>query len=65
MFIDFFDNYTKKEIMERFYHLFESIWKYQLDFNKYIEDVINGMYIQQSIDNILQEVEGKQLVRSI
>ena len=48
--------------MERFYNLFESIWKYQLDFNKYIEDVMNGSYIQQSIDNILQEVEGKQLV---
>lgn len=51
-----------EEILDRFYRLFESVWKYQLDFAKYIEDVMNGFYIQHSIDNILQEVEGKQLL---
>lgn len=50
------------DILERFITLFESIWKYQADFAKYVEDVMNGFYIQHSLDNILQEVEGKQLL---
>eukprot|EP01031_Cornospumella_fuschlensis_P040079 gene40079-48840_t len=51
-----------EEILDRFYKLFESIWKYQADFAKYIEDVHSGYYIQHSLDNILQEVEGRQLM---
>eukprot|EP01038_Epipyxis_sp_PR26KG_P000619 gene619-862_t len=51
-----------QEILERFYKLFESIWKYQADFAKYVDDVINGFYIQHSLDNILQEIDGKQLL---
>ncbi|RYG66173.1 hypothetical protein EON64_10360, partial [archaeon] len=51
-----------EEILDRFYKLFESIWKYQSDFAKYIEDVHSGYYIQHSLDNILQEVEGRQLM---
>ena len=57
---DFRENH--EEILDRFYKLFESIWKYQLDFAKYIDDVMSGFYIQHSIDNMLQEVEGKQLL---
>lgn len=51
-----------EEILDRFYQLFESIWKYQLDFAKFIEDVQSGFYIQHSIDDILQEIDGKQLL---
>lgn len=51
-----------EEILDRFYKLFESIWKYQADFAKYIEDVNGGYYIQHSLENILQEVEGRQLL---
>lgn len=51
-----------QEILERFYKLFESIWKYQADVAKYTDDVIGGFYIQHSLDNIFQEVEGKQLL---
>jgi WASH complex subunit strumpellin len=51
-----------QDILERFYRLFESIWKYQSDFFKYIDDVISGFYIQHSLENILHEVEGKQLL---
>lgn len=51
-----------QDILERFYLLFESIWKYQADFAKYIDDVTSGFYIQHSLDNILQEIEGKQLL---
>lgn len=51
-----------EEILDRFYKLFESIWKYQADFARYIDDVNNGYYIQHSLENILQEVEGRQLL---
>ena len=51
-----------EEILDRFYQLFESIWKYQQDFAKFIEDVTSGFYIQHSIEDILQEIDGKQLL---
>lgn len=50
------------EILDRCYKLFESIWKYQADFAKYIDDVLNGFYIQHSLDDIFMEVAGKQLM---
>ena len=57
---EFQENHT--EILTRFYGLFESIWKFQSDFNKYIEDVKDGFYIQHSIDNIMDDIDGKQLM---
>ncbi len=57
---EFQDNH--EEILDRFYKLFESIWKYQQDFAKYVEDVQNGFYIQHSLDDILMELDGKQLL---
>ena len=50
-----------EEIIIRFYNLFESVWKYQSDVGKFIEDVNNGYYIQHSVDEILQDIDGKQL----
>lgn len=50
------------DILSRFYKLFESIWKYQVDFSKFLDDCIEGFYIQYSIDIILQETDGKQLL---
>ena len=57
---EFQENHS--EILLRFYKVFESIWKYQADVAKYIDDVMGGFYIQHSLDNIFQEVEGKQLL---
>ncbi|KAJ1434034.1 WASH complex, subunit strumpellin [Ochromonadaceae sp. CCMP2298] len=51
-----------QEILARFYKLFESIWKYHQDLAKYVDDVLGGFYIQHSLDNIFEEVEGKQLL---
>eukprot|EP00605_Chrysophyceae_sp_TOSAG23-4_P000393 GSChrysophyteH1.ASY1.ANO1.449.1 assembled CDS len=56
------EHFEKSVNDNRFYKLFESIWKYQADFAKYIEDVRNGFYIQHSLDDILQELDGKQLL---
>lgn len=57
---EFHENHD--DILNRFYLLFESIWKYQLDFAKYVEDVNSGFYIQHSVEQILQDIEGRQLL---
>ena len=57
---DFQENHA--DILERFYGIFESIWKYQQDLAKYVDDVNHGYYIQHSIDNILQDTDGRQLL---
>lgn len=51
-----------EEILNRFYRLFESIWKYWSDLSKYIEDVKSGVYIQHSLTDIIHNVNGKQLM---
>lgn len=53
---------THDDIIIRFYALFESVWRYQNDFAKFIDDVNTGYYIQHAVDDILQDVEGKQLL---
>ena len=57
---EFHENH--EDILNRFYTLFESIWKYQQDLSKFINDVIEGFYIQFSIEQILEEVDGRQLL---
>ena len=49
-------------ILERFYQLFESIYKYIVDLNKYLEDLQSGFYIQHSIEGILLDTDGRQLL---
>ena len=50
------------ELLQRFYGVFESIWKYYGEVSKFIEDVNSGYYLQHSLDNILQNVNGRQLL---
>jgi len=50
------------EILIRFYKLFESIWRYQADLAKFTDDVSSGFYIQHSLDSLLQDVSGRQLL---
>jgi WASH complex subunit strumpellin len=57
---EFHANYD--EILSRFYRLFESIWLYQADFSKYIDDVQCGLYIRYSLDIMLQEMTGIQVI---
>ena len=51
-----------EKLLERFYKLFESIWIYQLDLCKYIDDINDGFYINYSLANIFQDINGKQLL---
>lgn len=57
------ESYT--EILAEFYSLFEGIYKYVVSICKFVEDVQEGFYIQMSLENILCNVEGRQLLVSI
>uniref|UniRef100_A0A6B2KWZ9 WASH complex subunit strumpellin n=1 Tax=Arcella intermedia TaxID=1963864 RepID=A0A6B2KWZ9_9EUKA len=57
---EFKDTYLKK--LRRYYTLFEVIYKYGVDFIQYLDDVQKGNYIQQTLENILLDESGKQLM---
>lgn len=50
------------EILTRFYKVFESIHKYVIDLNRFLEDLEEGIYIQQTLENVLFNEDGKQLL---
>ncbi|XP_029447872.1 LOW QUALITY PROTEIN: WASH complex subunit 5 [Rhinatrema bivittatum] len=50
------------EILTRFYLAFESVHKYIVDLNRYIDDLNEGIYIQQTLESVLLNEDGKQLL---
>ncbi|XP_014219163.1 WASH complex subunit 5 [Copidosoma floridanum] len=54
------NNYS--DILSRFYLGFESIHKYITDLNSYFDELDDGAYIQQSIESVMLNEEGKQLI---
>jgi WASH complex subunit strumpellin len=50
------------EILTRFYLAFESIHKFVVDLTRYLEDLEEGIYIQQNLDTVLFNQDGKQLL---
>ncbi|KAG8225241.1 hypothetical protein J437_LFUL008778 [Ladona fulva] len=53
---------TYVEILSRFYLAFESIHKYVSDLNHFINDLEEGIYIQQNLESVLLSEDGKQLM---
>lgn len=50
------------DILKRFYLLFESVYKYITDFNRYLEELEEGVFIQLTLDAVMLNTDGKQLV---
>lgn len=50
------------EIVTRFYLAFQSVHKYIVDLNRYLEDLNEGVYIQQTLETVLLNEDGKQLL---
>ncbi|XP_064625131.1 WASH complex subunit 5-like isoform X1 [Lineus longissimus] len=50
------------EILTRFYLAFESVHKYVVDLNRFLEDLEEGVYIQQTLESVLMNEDGKQLL---
>ena len=55
---------THVEILSRFYKLFEMIHQYAYDFKNYLDDLDDGRYIQNSIESVFLDMDGKQLLVS-
>lgn len=49
-------------ILERFYQLFESMTKYISDLYKYVDDLNSGFYISNTVEGVLLDIDGKQLM---
>ena len=60
---DFMENHL--EIIARFYSLFENIYRFINDYKKYIKDIQDGFFIQHSVDGILMDRDGKQLMSEV
>ena len=52
------------EILTRFYKAFESILNYINDLNRVLEDLEEGVFIQQTMESVMQDEDGKQLMVS-
>uniref|UniRef100_A0A9J8DEV0 WASH complex subunit 5 n=1 Tax=Cyprinus carpio carpio TaxID=630221 RepID=A0A9J8DEV0_CYPCA len=50
------------EILTRFYLAFESVHKYVVDLIRYLDDLNEGVYIQQTLETVLLNEDGKQLL---
>ncbi|KAG7268685.1 hypothetical protein CRUP_032626 [Coryphaenoides rupestris] len=50
------------EILSRFYLAFESVHKYIMDLNRYLDDLHEGVYIQQTLETVILNEDGKQLL---
>lgn len=50
------------EILTRFYQAFSSIHKYVTDLNRFLEDLEEGVYIQQTMESVLLNEDGKQIM---
>jgi len=57
---EFRQNYV--ELLGSFYFLFESIFKYATELSRFVDDVQEGYYIQMSLETILYDKEGKQIL---
>jgi WASH complex subunit strumpellin len=49
-------------ILARFYGLFESIVTYLGDYNKYLRELEEGYYIQHTLEAVLLDLDGRQLL---
>lgn len=57
---EFQENHIR--ILTRFYLLFESIYKYVKDLLRYLVDLEDGVFIQQTLESIIGTTDGKQLL---
>lgn len=53
---------THVELLSRFYKLFESIHRYVTDLNAILQDLEEGRFIQNSLESIFLDVDGRQLL---
>ena len=53
---------SHRDILVQFYNLFESLYQYQKDLNQFSNDLDQGYYIQYTLDSVLLDKHGQQLI---
>ena len=53
---------THVEMLSRFYKLFETVHGYAIDFKSYLNELDEGRFIQNSIETLFLDMDGKQLL---
>eukprot|EP00762_Andalucia_godoyi_P005753 ANDGO_06428.mRNA.1 WASH complex subunit strumpellin homolog len=53
---------TYLPVLERFFKLFESIYRYIHDYKRFLQDLEEGVFIQQTFPSVLVDPQGKQLL---
>ena len=53
---------THVELLARFYKLFESVHRYVTDLNGFLQDLDDGKFIQNSLESVFLDMDGKQLL---
>ncbi|KEG11891.1 WASH complex subunit strumpellin [Trypanosoma grayi] len=56
---------THMELLDRFFKLFRGVYGYVMELNRFIEEIREGMYISQTLESILVNIDGKQLLCEI
>jgi WASH complex subunit strumpellin len=49
-------------ILERFFSLFDSIYRYVTDYMQYLESLGDGVFVQHTTEGVLMDRDGKQLM---
>ncbi|KAK7195315.1 Hereditary spastic paraplegia protein strumpellin [Novymonas esmeraldas] len=57
---EFYD--THMELLEGFMVLFRGIFGYVTELNRYIREILDGQYVAQTLDTVLESLEGRQLL---
>ncbi|TMW68696.1 hypothetical protein Poli38472_006164 [Pythium oligandrum] len=57
---EFMDNHA--DILDRFYQLFDGIYKYVSDYLEFLDNLEKGFFIQHTLTNILLDTDGAQLM---
>ncbi|KAJ3441424.1 wash complex subunit [Anaeramoeba flamelloides] len=50
------------EVIERFYNLFESIYKYGIQINSFVKDLNEGIFITQNLESLCADPDGQQIL---
>ncbi|EGD78585.1 hypothetical protein PTSG_09277 [Salpingoeca rosetta] len=53
---------THYHLLSRFYLAFDSVYRYITDFVKFLSDLDDGVFIYQTLENVLSDTDGKQLL---
>eukprot|EP01083_Nonionella_stella_P102334 291036_1 len=62
--IDLDDEFRENhiELLQRFYELFESIVRYHSDLLSFVQNIKDGMFLQYSFENLMNDTDGCQLI---